>query len=95
MFGFDNNYHKDSRIVSSQTLSGTGALKIISDFLAKFKGAPIYLSNPSYGNHKPIFINSGLEIREYRYFDKKTKGFDFDGMIEDLKNAQPGSIILL
>ena len=60
MFGFDNNYHKDSRIVSSQTLSGTGALKIISDFLAKFKGAPIYLSNPSLKNQTTkvvCFIN--------------------------------------
>lgn len=36
-----------------------------------------------------------MDVRKYRYFDKKTKGLDFNGMIEDLKNATPGSCVLL
>jgi len=32
---------------------------------------------------------------ESRYFNKKTKGLDFEGMIADLKAAAPGSTILL
>jgi hypothetical protein len=40
---------------------------------------------PSWGNHTPIFRDSGLEVRGYRYFDKKTVGLDFEGLKEDLK----------
>jgi len=36
-----------------------------------------------------------VATREYRYFDSKTNSLDFEGMIEDLKNATPGSIVLL
>lgn len=48
-------------------------------------GKTIYLPTPSWGNHTPIFRDSGLEVKQYRYYDKKTVGLDFDGMIEDLK----------
>ena len=40
---------------------------------------------PSWGNHTPVFRDSGLEVKGYRYFDKKTVGLDFEGMKEDLK----------
>jgi aspartate aminotransferase len=76
-------------------LSGTGALKILADFLRKFRNAPIYLSKPTWANHNQIFTNSGLEVREYAYFDPKTKGLNLDGLLADLSNAQPGSIVLL
>lgn len=45
----------------------------------------IYLPTPSWGNHTPIFRDSGLEVKQYRYFDKKTVGLDFEGLKEDLK----------
>ncbi|KAG6381219.1 pyridoxal phosphate-dependent transferase [Boletus reticuloceps] len=45
-----------------------------------------YLSpTPTWGNHIPLFKDSGLEVRSYRYFDKKTVGLDFEGLKEDLK----------
>ena len=53
------------------------------------------MSNPTWGNHNSIFGTVGIDVREYRYFDNKTKGLDFKGMIEDLKNATPGSVVLL
>lgn len=45
----------------------------------------IYLPDPTWGNHIPIFKDSGLEIRKYRYFDKKTVGLDFAGLKEDIQ----------
>lgn len=45
----------------------------------------IYLPTPTWGNHIPLFKDSGLEVRNYRYFDKRTVGLDFEGMKEDLK----------
>jgi hypothetical protein len=71
----------------TQTISGTGALRIGGAFLARhYPGAKtIYLPTPTWGNHIPLFKDSGLEVRSYRYFDKKTVGLDFDGLKEDLK----------
>ena len=40
---------------------------------------------PSWGHHTPIFRDSGLEVKGYRYFDKKTVGLDFEGLKEDLR----------
>ena len=50
-FGFDAPEVKDPRIVTSQTLSGTGALKVLADFINKYRKAPIYVSNPTWANH--------------------------------------------
>lgn len=60
-----------------------------------FRPGPIYLSTPTWGNHPKIFELLGTETRQYRYFDKNTRGLDFDGMIEDLQNAQEGACVLL
>jgi len=52
------------------------------------------LPTPSWGNHTPIFRDSGLEVASYRYFDKKTNGLDFTGLCEDLKNIPNESVVL-
>jgi aspartate/tyrosine/aromatic aminotransferase len=95
IFGFDSPLVGDPRVASVQTLSGTGALRVIADFLIKFRPGPLYISNPTWGNHNSVFGSVGIDVRNYRYFDKKTKGLDIDGMIADLENAQTGSIVLL
>ena len=67
------------------------------EFYSKFlgTGAPLYLPNPSWGNHANIFKNAGLDVRAYRYLDDKGVGFDYDGMIADLNAAPDGSAVLL
>jgi len=77
-------------------LSGTGALRIGGEFIGKWlSGRIVYISDPTWGNHKAVFTNSGLKHTEYRYFNSKTLGLDYHGLIEDLKKAPSGSIILL
>jgi aspartate/tyrosine/aromatic aminotransferase len=95
LFGFDHPDVTSGRVATFQTLSGTGALRVLADFLVKHRPSPIYVSAPTWGNHGAIFAEAGLDARPYRYFDKRTKGLDFDGMIADLKAATPGSIVLL
>jgi aspartate/tyrosine/aromatic aminotransferase len=53
--GWDHPDVNSGRVVTAQTLSGTGALKIVADFLKKFRNAPIYISKPTWANHSPIF----------------------------------------
>lgn len=95
LFGWNHADVSSGRVASAQTLSGTGALRVVAEFLVKHRPSPIYMSSPSWGNHNAIFSAAGLDVRSYRYFDKKTKGLDFNGMIADLKAATPGSIVLL
>jgi aspartate aminotransferase len=53
------------------------------------------LSSPTWGSHKAIFENCGLEVREYRYYDPKTKSIDMKGFLTDLSEAPEGAIIML
>jgi aspartate aminotransferase len=96
-YGSDSAPLTQKAIAVTQTISGTGALRIGGAFMARhYPGAKIiYLPNPTWGNHIPLFKDSGLEVRQYRYFDKKTVGLDFAGLKEDLKNAPEGAIVLL
>ena len=56
-----------NRIACVQSLSGTGSLRVGADFIAKFlKGTKVYLSNPTWGNHKNIFTDAGVEWKWYR-----------------------------
>jgi aspartate/tyrosine/aromatic aminotransferase len=95
LFGWDHPDVNSGRVITCQGISGNGSLTILGYFLNKFRKAPIYISKPTWANHNQIFGASGLEVREYTYYDPKTKGLDLDGMLRDLTNAQPGSIILL
>lgn len=58
-------------------------------------GKTLYISNPTWGNHKAIFTDAGVNWETYRYFDPTTIGLDFAGMMEDLKKAPEGSVLLL
>ena len=86
-----------SQIAITQSISGTGALRIGGAFLQRFypHSKAIYLPTPTWGNHIPIFKDAGLEVKQYRYYDKKTVGLDFAGMLEDIKGLPDKSIVLL
>jgi aspartate aminotransferase len=71
-------------------IAGTGSLRVGAAFIEKWlPGKTVYLSSPTWGNHKNIFGDAGVEWKEYRYFDKKTTGLDFEGMVEDIKVRCP------
>ena len=95
LFGWNHKDVTSGRVVSAQTLSGTGALRVIGEFLQTWRPGSLYVSNPTWGNHGAVFTKCGFAVRQYRYFDKKTKGLDINGMLEDLAQATPGSIVLL
>lgn len=95
IFGWDHKEVDSGRVVTAQTLSGTGALRVIAEFLKKFRPAPLYVSKPTWGNHKAVFQAAGMDVRDYRYFKPATRGLDIDGMCEDLANCPEGSNVLL
>jgi len=96
-YGSDSGPLTQGAIAVTQSISGTGALRIGGAFLARHypHSKIIYLPTPSWGNHTPIFRDSGLEVRGYRYFDKSTVGLDFEGLKADLLAAPENAIVLL
>lgn len=97
VYGKDSKALKEKRVAGIQVLSGTGALRVGGDFLARFvgKNTPIYQTTPTWANHIPIFKDSGLDVKTFRYYDPKTLGLDFKGLTEDLSAAPEKSVILL
>nr|CAG8600972.1 8119_t:CDS:2 [Entrophospora candida] len=86
----DSKPLKDGLISITQSISGTGALRIGGVFLSRYypHAKKIYLPKPTWGNHNAIFKDSGLEIDSYRYYDKSTNGLDFNGLLEDVQQRE-------
>ncbi|PRD22466.1 UNVERIFIED_CONTAM: Aspartate aminotransferase [Trichonephila clavipes] len=81
---------KEQLNASVQGISGTGSLYIGGAFLGSFfKGnKEIYMPTPTWGNHIPLFKRCGLTVKQYRYYDPKTCGFDFNGALQDVANRK-------
>jgi len=95
---FGEKYDGLDKIVTVQALSGTGALRLGGTFLnySVPKGTKIYISDPTWGNHMTVFKHAGLTEQErYPYYDPKTNGLNFKGMMDKIGAAPKGSIILL
>ncbi|CAL5428999.1 unnamed protein product [Camellia sinensis] len=96
LFGADNPVIEQQRVATVQGLSGTGSLRLAAALIERyFPGAKVVISSPTWGNHKNIFNDARVPWSEYRYYDPKTVGLDFDGMISDIKAAPEGSFVLL
>jgi len=84
------------RISSSQSISGTGAVRLGFEFVKKyFPQSAVYIPNPSWGNHKFMLQTVGIACKQYRYYDNATNSLDFRGLCEDLRAAPEKSVILL
>ncbi|MFG6110874.1 aromatic amino acid transaminase [Stenotrophomonas rhizophila] len=96
VFGKDSPLLAAGRVATSQTIGGSGALRVGADLLHKLlPHATIAISNPSWENHRAVFGAAGFEVVEYSYFDPSTHGVDFDAMLADLGKLQPGTVVLL
>jgi aromatic-amino-acid transaminase len=96
VFGADSAIIKEKRAITVQAVGGTGALKIGADFLQRFApGAQVYISDPSWENHRALFESAGFVVNNYSYYDAATHGVDFDAMLASLKAMPRGAIVLL
>jgi aspartate aminotransferase len=72
-------------------------LRVGLEFLRQWypnKNAKVYVPNPTWPTHVGISQKAGFEVEKYRYYDSSKKGFDLDGMLEDLDKADNESIII-
>lgn len=95
LFGKESSIVTDRRARTAQTPGGTGGLRVAADFIANQTSAKrIWISNPSWPNHKNVFSAVGLEVLEYAYYDAANHALDFDGLLNSLKQAQAGDVVL-
>jgi aromatic-amino-acid transaminase len=84
------------RAVTVQAIGGTGGLKIGADFLRRFSpAAQVYISDPSWENHRALFEAAGFQVSAYPYYDAGTHGLDFAAMRASLEAMPPGTIVVL
>ncbi|MBT8153827.1 aspartate/tyrosine/aromatic aminotransferase [Epibacterium ulvae] len=84
------------KIAAAATPGGTGAVRQAFELIRNANpAARVFVSNPTWPNHLSILKYLNIETVAYRYFDSETRGVDFDGMLEDLKTANMGDVVLL
>jgi aromatic-amino-acid transaminase len=96
VFGADGPPVREGRVVTVQALGGTGGLKLGADFLKRVApDAHVWISDPSWENHRALFEGAGFAVRTYPYYDAASHGLDFDGMRSALRSMPPGDIVVL
>lgn len=96
LFGAGHEAVTSGRAVTIQTLGGSGALKVGADFLKKyFPASGVWVSDPTWDNHRAIFEGAGFAVDTYPYYDPVGGGLKFDAMLETVRGLPRRSIVLL
>lgn len=96
LFGEDSALLQEGRVLTIEALGGTGALKVGADYLRRLlPDATVFISDPSWENHRALFEYAGFAVQTYPYYDSLTRGVNFDAMIAGLNALPAGSIVVL
>lgn len=96
VFGADSEIVKSKRGVTVQGLGGTGGLRIGGDFLKRINpDAELWISDPSWENHRAVFESAGFVVKTHPYYDAATKGVNFPAMLAALQGAKAGTVVVL
>ncbi len=96
VFGADSEAVTGGRVATVQALGGTGGLKVGADFLKRLRPeATVLISDPSWENHRALFTNAGFDVQTYPYYDTATRGIRFGALMDRLRGAPAGTIVVL
>ncbi|CAM2159530.1 amino acid aminotransferase [Paraburkholderia tropica] len=96
VFGAECPSRAAARIATVQTLGGSGALKVGADFIKRyFPQSQVWVSDPTWENHRFIFERAGFEVNTYPYYDEATGGLKFDAMLSAIDALPAKSVVLL
>lgn len=86
----------EGQLAAIQTPGGCGALRLGFELVNHAApGTTVWVSNPTWANHVPTLKAAGLDSKVYRYYDRATTSIDIEGMLEDLRDAKAGDLVLL
>jgi Aspartate/tyrosine/aromatic aminotransferase len=96
LFGADHEAVRAGRVATIQSVGSSGGLKVGADFIARWLPASaVWVSDPSWENHRSMFEGAGLAVHDYPYYDAATGGLAFEAMCEALRRLPPRSVVLL
>ncbi|WP_394238612.1 amino acid aminotransferase [Pseudomonas anguilliseptica] len=96
LLGADSELIAAGRVITTQAVGGTGALKTGADFLKRLlPNTVVAISDPSWENHRALFESAGFPVQNYRYYDAASHGINRAGMLEDLRNLPAHSVVVL
>jgi len=96
LFGKDSALLANGQVVTIEALGGTGALKVGADYLKRLlPGSTVYISDPSWENHRALFESAGFPVDTYPYYESSTRGVDFAAMKAKLESLPAGAIVVL
>ncbi|WP_322104014.1 amino acid aminotransferase [Paraburkholderia sp. J41] len=96
VFGAQCPSRAAGRIATVQTLGGSGALKVGADFIKRyFPASEVWVSDPTWENHRFIFERAGFAVNTYPYYDEETGGLKFDAMLAAIDALPAKSVVLL
>jgi aromatic-amino-acid transaminase len=96
LFGANHEAVKSNRIATLQTVGSSGGLKVGADFLKRwFPQSQVWVSDPTWDNHRAMFEGSGFTVNTYPYYDPATGGLKFDAMLAAIRALPAKSIVLL
>ncbi|MDC7784361.1 aspartate/tyrosine/aromatic aminotransferase [Rhodoplanes sp. TEM] len=88
--------HPGDRLRAVQTPGGAGALRVLAGLIARSRpGVTVWVPDPTWVNHISILADAGLPVRPHPYFDPATGGVRVDAMLDALRGAAPGDVVLL
>jgi len=96
LFGAGHEAVTSRRICTLQTVGSSGGLKVGADFIKRWlPGTAVWVSDPTWDNHRAMFEGAGVAVHTYPYYDAATGGVRFDAMCEALQALPEGSVVLL
>ena len=96
LFGADHEALRAGRVATIQSVGSSGGLKVGADFIKRwFAQSEVWVSDPTWDNHRSMFEGAGLEVHTYPYYDAQGGGVRFAQMMEALQRVPERSIVLL
>jgi aspartate/tyrosine/aromatic aminotransferase len=97
LFGDAHPVLADGRAVTVQAPGGTGALRVLGDFI--FDSGPdavVWLTDPTWPNHPQIFEAAGFDVDRFAYLDRAHHTLAYAAMTAALvEEAEPGDLVVL
>ncbi len=96
LFGRESEVLQAGRVATIQSVGSSGGLKVGADFIKRyFPDSAVYVSDPTWDNHRAVFEGSGITVKTYPYYDPASGGVRFEALLEAVQAMPPKSVVLL
>ena len=96
LFGADHEALSSGRVATLQTVGSSGGLRVGADFIKRWlPGSALWVSDPTWDNHRAMFEGAGITVNPYPYYDPRTGGLAFEAMLATLRTLPARSVVLL